>query len=104
MRPARRGGGAVGATARALVLLLFLVLLIGSRCSEAIRAVPRSSATGGDARNRSHSHGVRVAVLPRKAMPLPGTRRVPVLLAPAGSAEEESKRRIPSCPDPLHNR
>ncbi|RLN24748.1 uncharacterized protein C2845_PM07G12030 [Panicum miliaceum] len=99
MRPARRGGAVGVATARALLLLLFLVLLIGSRCSEAIRALPRSSATGGNARNRSHSHGGRVAVLP-----LPGTRPVPVLLAPAGSAEEESKRRIPSCPDPLHNR
>ncbi|RCV25586.1 hypothetical protein SETIT_5G177400v2 [Setaria italica] len=103
MRPARRGGGAVGASARAL-LLLFLVLLIGSRGAEAIRAVPRRSATVGKARNRSHSHSARVAVLPRKTMPLLGTRPVPVRLAPAGSVEEESKRRIPSCPDPLHNR
>ncbi|CAL4963464.1 unnamed protein product [Urochloa decumbens] len=105
MKPARRGGGAVGASARALLLLL--LLLIGSRDAEGIRAVPRRSAVtaGGKARNRSHSHGhgARTAVLPRKAMPLPGTRPVPVRLAPAGS-EEESKRRIPSCPDPLHNR
>uniref|UniRef100_A0A0A9HIL5 Uncharacterized protein n=1 Tax=Arundo donax TaxID=35708 RepID=A0A0A9HIL5_ARUDO len=38
-------------------------------------------------------------------MPLVGTRPVPVRMPrpPAGSAEE-SKRRIPSCPDPLHNR
>ncbi|OEL29676.1 hypothetical protein BAE44_0009304 [Dichanthelium oligosanthes] len=118
MRPARRGGGGAvgGASARAALLLLlllvvFLVLLIGSRGAEATRAVPRrSAATGGKARSRSHgSHGgARVAaMLPRKkAMPLPGTRPVPVRLAPApaGSAEEESKRRIPSCPDPLHNR
>ncbi|CAO2165040.1 unnamed protein product [Urochloa humidicola] len=100
MRPALRGGGAAGASARALILpLLLLVLLIGGRGADAIRAVPRS---GGKARNRSHSHGhgARAA-----AMPLPGTRPVPARMAPTtGSAEEESKRRIPSCPDPLHNR
>ncbi|CAL4956445.1 unnamed protein product [Urochloa decumbens] len=98
MRPARRGGGAVGASARALLLpLLLLLLLIGSRGAEAIRAVPRRN------RSHSHGHGARTAVLLRKAMPLPGTRPAPVRLVPVGS-EEESKRRIPSCPDPLHNR
>ncbi|CAO2183881.1 unnamed protein product [Urochloa humidicola] len=103
MRPALRGGGAApaGASARALILLLLLllVLLIGGRGADAIRAVPR----GGKARNHrshGHGHGARAA-----AMPLPGTRPVPARMAPAtGSAEEESKRRIPSCPDPLHNR
>ncbi|TVU33808.1 hypothetical protein EJB05_15617, partial [Eragrostis curvula] len=87
MRPARRGGGAA---ARALLALLFLVLLVGSRCAVAIRV---------EARSRSQA---QVALLPRKAMPTVGTRPVPSVRLPP--AEEESKRRIPSCPDPLHNR
>uniref|UniRef100_A0A0A9E7T2 Uncharacterized protein n=1 Tax=Arundo donax TaxID=35708 RepID=A0A0A9E7T2_ARUDO len=111
MRPARRGGVAVGASARALlVAVLLLVAVIGRRGAEAIRVVPHWSAPGSKARNRSRNQGGggggggRVEVLPRKAMPLVGTRPVPVRLPPAGSADEESKRRIPSCPDPLHNR
>ncbi|XP_062208439.1 uncharacterized protein LOC133909927 [Phragmites australis] len=114
MRPARRDGGVVGASARALlVLLLLLLAVIDRRGAEAIRVVPHWSAPGGKSRNQSHSHshnrgggggGGRAAVLPPwKAMPLVGTRPVPVH-QPGSAEDEDSKRRIPSCPDPLHNR
>lgn len=92
----------------ARALLLLLLLLVGYRGAEAIRVVPHGAARG-QARNQSHghrhrhSHGGGRAAMPRNAMPLVGTRPLPVRLPPAGSAEE-NKRRIPSCPDPLHNR
>uniref|UniRef100_A0A0D9V1F5 Uncharacterized protein n=1 Tax=Leersia perrieri TaxID=77586 RepID=A0A0D9V1F5_9ORYZ len=88
MRPARRGRG-VGALARALLLLVLLLLPaaatigFGCRGAEAIR------------------HGPTRRVVDA-AMPVVGRRPVPV--RPPAVADEESKRRIPSCPDPLHNR
>lgn len=95
--------------ARAFLVLLLLAVAIGCRGAEAIRAVPHGAARD-EARSQSHGHrrsrGGGRGAMPRNAMPLVGTRPVPapVRLPPAGSAEEESKRRIPSCPDPLHNR
>jgi hypothetical protein len=97
MRQARRrAGGAAGAFARAL---LFLALLISSPRAVAIRVVELR----GSVANRSHAqrnNSGRVAVSPRKAVPMVGTGPVPARMPP----EEESKRRIPTCPDPLHNR
>ncbi|BAS72365.1 Os01g0509400, partial [Oryza sativa Japonica Group] len=112
MRPARRGWG-VGALARAFLVLLLLLLAaattttigFGCRGAEAIRVIPPHGPAPGSARSsrghghrRSHGNAARVV---DAAMPVVGTRPVPAL-SPA--ADEESKRRIPSCPDPLHNR
>jgi hypothetical protein len=92
MRRPRRAGGAF---ARALLVLLLLALLIGSA---AVRVGP-VAASGRAARNRQ---GGRAQHNGRAAVPMVvRTRPLPVRVPPE---EEESKRRIPSCPDPLHNR
>ncbi|KAG8051857.1 hypothetical protein GUJ93_ZPchr0001g31948 [Zizania palustris] len=105
MRPALRGGG-VGALARRALLVLLLLAAaattigFGCRGAEAIRVVPPHGPAPGRARSgTSHGHGHGRAV--DAAMPVVGRRPAPVR-PPA--ADEESKRRIPSCPDPLHNR
>uniref|UniRef100_A0A0E0JJE2 Uncharacterized protein n=1 Tax=Oryza punctata TaxID=4537 RepID=A0A0E0JJE2_ORYPU len=108
MRPARRGWG-VGALARPFLVLLLLLAAattigFGCRGAEAIRVIPDHGPAPGNARSsRGHGHrrshgGARVV---DAAMPVVGTRPVP---ARPPAADEESKRRIPSCPDPLHNR
>jgi hypothetical protein len=72
----RRPRRAGGAYARALLGLLLLALLVGSAA-------------------------VRVGPVAASVPMVVGTRPVPVRVPPD---EEDSKRRIPSCPDPLHNR
>uniref|UniRef100_J3L0D7 Uncharacterized protein n=1 Tax=Oryza brachyantha TaxID=4533 RepID=J3L0D7_ORYBR len=105
MRPARRGGG-VGALVLLLLLAAATTIGYGCRGAEAIRVVPPHGPAPGSARSiHGHGHrgshgGGRVGVVDA-AMPVVGTRPVP---AWPPAADEESKRRIPSCPDPLHNR
>ncbi|RWW65693.1 hypothetical protein BHE74_00026983, partial [Ensete ventricosum] len=86
----RRTGAAV---VLCLVLLSSFWLLFDSR-AVAIRTFPADSSADGTDRTPF----VRRRSVPLDDSPPPGTAA-----ASEGGGLEDTKRRVPSCPDPLHN-
>ncbi|URD75384.1 hypothetical protein MUK42_37759 [Musa troglodytarum] len=84
-----------GAAVLCLVLLSTFWLFFDSR-AVAIRTFPADSSADG----RDQTPFVRRRPVPLGDSPPPGTAAA----AAEGGGLEDTKRRVPSCPDPLHNR